>query len=81
MPSASTRSQQAPHCRGRYGAECVSARTGDHRATFEAVARMQVNATVKRDLRELSKAELLALIDRPGIDGQTSGEDEHRAVH
>jgi hypothetical protein len=42
---------------------------------------MQVNTTVKRDIRELSKAELLAIIGSAGIDGQTSGENEHRAVH
>jgi hypothetical protein len=42
---------------------------------------MQVNTTVKRDIRELSRAELLALISSAGIAGPTSGEDEHRAVH
>jgi hypothetical protein len=42
---------------------------------------MQVNTTVKRDIRELSKAELLAIISRAAIAGPTSGEDEYRAVH
>jgi hypothetical protein len=42
---------------------------------------MQVNTTVKRDIREFSKAELLAIISRAAIAGPTSGEDEYRAVH
>jgi hypothetical protein len=42
---------------------------------------MQVNTTVKRDIRELSEAELLAIVSSAGIAGPTSGENEDRAVH
>ena len=45
------------------------------------VLRTQVNTTVKRDIRELSRAELLAIISSVGIAGPKSGEDEHRAAH
>ena len=42
---------------------------------------MQVNTTLKRDIRELSTAELLVIASSAGIAGPTSGEDEHRAAH
>ena len=42
---------------------------------------MQVNTTVKRDIRDLSYDELLAIASGAGIAGPTSGEEEDRAVH
>lgn len=42
---------------------------------------MQVNATLKRDIRELSDAELLAIISSTGIAGAPDGEEQHGELH